>query len=122
MLKKLAVVIALVSFFGLVVSCGPAIDQDLVGVWECTETTSVANRVGSVVKFTEDGKMGASILGVDNYDDLRLVYDYEAKDGKVTYWFPEYPDITMSIVYTVSGNTLNITTSGAFQGKYKRVQ
>ena len=100
--------------------CG-SIDSDLVGVWECTETTSPTNDVGRLFKLTDDGRMGTADQDV-SFDDINLPFEYEASRGSLTYWYPDHADVQHTVSYTIDGDVLEIPSTGGLQGKWKRVQ
>ncbi len=98
MLKRIGMVFAMVAFVAFVASCGPAIDQELVGKWGVD---------GSLVyEFKANGEMG--------FGGLSGLWYYEASNGEGKYWaelLGVKSDET-TFTYKVSGDTLEITIEG----------
>ncbi|MFW6369197.1 MAG: hypothetical protein ACOC0J_01290 [Myxococcota bacterium] len=118
--KMRTVVGALVLLACFVAGCG-GVDSELVGVWECTETSSPTNWEGRLLKLTEDGEMGTADAGV-SHDEIEASFEYEASGGEMTYWFPEHPDDSHTVSYSIEGDVLDIPSTGGLQGTWQRVE
>jgi hypothetical protein len=110
MLKKISVLFFALAFVAMLSSCGPAIDEELVGKWRSVVLPSLS------IEFTSDGYM----RGYSSETQVSE-FKYEASGGSGTRWVEGKEDAKQSFTYSISGNTLMFTLDGGGTSEWERI-